>query len=504
MQTMMVQLPQTSTAPAAGKTSASKGCGLFESLLGGQAQETDPNSLGDSGNELLAAAAMNPWLPSLSLDGATPAEALVVTPSSPAANLQTALLTLLASQPGVDPGPAPESNPQAMQTEGQPGGLIQVPSLTPAAVTGTDPAMSAETEAATSTLSPALTLSPLASPQSGGPQAAEKPSPVLQPAGPPAAAVTSLLPPGDAVVKLAAGPAEAVSALNPGAEVPRGQKGLAETAPLVAEVLPVDPDSEEAPLEGSSKAAGLAESRLFQLLQSPSQPRHPSAATRTGAPRTESIETLKESPVAGKPAASALQFGLEAATAEQADAVLPPIATPSSAVAAAGTGPTPAAANSPPVTAALTLPSGQVVAESQVFGQVLAGLRVGASRNSSSISLKLNPEELGEVKLEMVVEKDRVRAMIQAQSQQVQEVLERHLPRLREAFQQQGLKLEEVQVHVDSRQQENPRGFFQDQRQGSSPSRFGAGRGRFGISSEVPTIAQAVAGPAASGLSIRI
>lgn len=503
MQTMMVQLPQTSTAPAAGKTSASKGCGLFESLLGGQAQETEPNSLDESGNELLAAAAMTPWLPSLPLDGATPAEALVVTPSSPAANLQTALLTLLASQPGVDPGPAPESNPQAMQAEGQSRGLIQVPGLTPAAVTGTDPAMTAETEAATNTLSPALTRSPLAGPPSGGPQAAEKPSPVLQPAGPPAAAVASLLQPGDAVVKLAAGPAAAVPAPGPGAELLRGQKGLAETAPLTAEALPVDPESEEAPAEGSSKAAGLAESRLFQLLQSPSQPRHPSAATRTGAPRTESIETLKEPPVAGKPAASAQQFELQAATAEQADAVLPPTATPSSAVPAAGTGSTPTAANSP-ATAALTLPSGQVVAESQVFGQVLAGLRVGASRNSSSISLKLNPEELGEVKLEMVVEKDRVRAMIQAQSQQVQEVLERHLPRLREAFQQQGLKLEEVQVQVDSRQQENPRGFFQEQRQGSSPSRFGAGRGRFGGSSELPTIAQAVAGPAASGLSIRI
>ena len=82
-------------------------------------------------------------------------------------------------------------------------------------------------------------------------------------------------------------------------------------------------------------------------------------------------------------------------------------------------------------------------------------LTVHNARETSSITLRLHPEELGHVKLELVMDKDSVRAHLHAQSQQVQEVLERHLPRLRDALEMQGLKIDQLQVSVDSQQRNN-------------------------------------------------
>ncbi len=81
----------------------------------------------------------------------------------------------------------------------------------------------------------------------------------------------------------------------------------------------------------------------------------------------------------------------------------------------------------------------------------------------------LNPEELGEVKLELAVEKDQVRAHLHAQSSQVHEVLEKHIARLREALELQGLKLDEVRISSDSQGGESR---FSQQQQSSEQNRF--------------------------------
>jgi flagellar hook-length control protein FliK len=84
----------------------------------------------------------------------------------------------------------------------------------------------------------------------------------------------------------------------------------------------------------------------------------------------------------------------------------------------------------------------------------------------------MQPAELGSLKIELMVEGDRIRASLQAQTLQVQEVLEKNLPQLRNALAEQGLKIDQFQVDVnpDQGQQEQFEQLAQQQqqRQGSN------------------------------------
>ncbi len=68
-----------------------------------------------------------------------------------------------------------------------------------------------------------------------------------------------------------------------------------------------------------------------------------------------------------------------------------------------------------------------------------------------------------------MIEGDRVRANFHAQSQQVQEVLERNLPQLRNALAEQGLKIDQFQVTTDKNydQQSQFENLAQQQQHGS-------------------------------------
>ncbi len=113
----------------------------------------------------------------------------------------------------------------------------------------------------------------------------------------------------------------------------------------------------------------------------------------------------------------------------------------------------------------IQLPSGQHVAESQIFDQVVTHLSGSVNGESGRMVLRLNPAELGSLKLDVVVEGDEVRANIHAQNQQVQEVIERHLPQLRNALAEQGLKIEQFQVDIDKQQSGGSFEGFADQQQ---------------------------------------
>ena len=95
------------------------------------------------------------------------------------------------------------------------------------------------------------------------------------------------------------------------------------------------------------------------------------------------------------------------------------------------------------------LASGQQVAESQIFDQVVSHLSGSVNGESGRMVLRLQPAELGSLKLDLAIEGDKISANIHAQNQQVQEVLERHLPQLRNALAEQGLKIEQFQVSVE-------------------------------------------------------
>lgn len=113
-----------------------------------------------------------------------------------------------------------------------------------------------------------------------------------------------------------------------------------------------------------------------------------------------------------------------------------------------------AGAKGVPPQGSIQLPSGLQVAESQIFDQVVTHISGSVNGESGRMVLRLNPAELGSLKLDLVVEGDEVRANIHAQSQQVQEVLERNLPQLRNALAEQGLKIEQFQVDIDREQNE--------------------------------------------------
>ena len=95
------------------------------------------------------------------------------------------------------------------------------------------------------------------------------------------------------------------------------------------------------------------------------------------------------------------------------------------------------------------LTSGQQVPESQIFDQVVTQISGSVNGESGRMVLRLQPAELGSLKIELIVEGDRVRANLHAQTQQVQEVLERNLPQLRNALIEQGLKIDQFLVSVD-------------------------------------------------------
>jgi len=109
-----------------------------------------------------------------------------------------------------------------------------------------------------------------------------------------------------------------------------------------------------------------------------------------------------------------------------------------------------APAQAAPPAPMLTLTSGQQVPEAAVLAQVVTHLAGSADGESGKMVLRLKPAELGELKIDLVMQGDQLKAHLHAQSQQVQDVLERNLPRLRDALQQHGVRMDEVRVSVDS------------------------------------------------------
>lgn len=137
----------------------------------------------------------------------------------------------------------------------------------------------------------------------------------------------------------------------------------------------------------------------------------------------------------------------------------------------------PAAMSAAPVPSApgmFQTPSGMLMQENQLIDQVARNINLQGNGDRSQMTLRLYPEELGELKLELVMEKGGIKAHIQAQTAQVQEVLERHMPRLREAFAQQGLQLDDVEVSLDSSKSGGRDSLFgQDSQERHNERRFG-------------------------------
>lgn len=113
------------------------------------------------------------------------------------------------------------------------------------------------------------------------------------------------------------------------------------------------------------------------------------------------------------------------------------------------------------------------VGDQQIVDQVVSRVKLTGGSGDTNLSLVLHPKELGEVRVELISDKDGLKAHLHSQTQLVQEVLEKHLPRLREAFETQGLKIHDLQVSCDARRDGN--GPFQQGQGFSHSSRNWAG-----------------------------
>jgi len=92
--------------------------------------------------------------------------------------------------------------------------------------------------------------------------------------------------------------------------------------------------------------------------------------------------------------------------------------------------------------------------DNQVLQQVVSKLQTDLQRGSSRINVRMYPPELGKVQMKLVSEDSNMQVQLQVQNSQVQSILERNMPALRQALEQQDLDFDSIQVSVESGQED--------------------------------------------------
>ncbi len=111
-----------------------------------------------------------------------------------------------------------------------------------------------------------------------------------------------------------------------------------------------------------------------------------------------------------------------------------------------------------------------------ILRQVSQMTRVIVGQAESSIEMQLNPANLGKVYLQVISREGVITAQLAAQNEAVKEALESQLVVLKDNMEQQGMKVEAVEVTVASHEfernlEENQRGSAQEQQEDSQKSR---------------------------------
>ena len=88
----------------------------------------------------------------------------------------------------------------------------------------------------------------------------------------------------------------------------------------------------------------------------------------------------------------------------------------------------------------------------RIFSQILDGISANVGPDTTSIELQLNPESLGKVSITVSAKEGILTAQIAAQNQVAKEAIESQISALKESFEEQGLKVEEVEITLASRQ----------------------------------------------------
>ncbi|MFB3925574.1 MAG: flagellar hook-length control protein FliK [Syntrophales bacterium] len=116
-------------------------------------------------------------------------------------------------------------------------------------------------------------------------------------------------------------------------------------------------------------------------------------------------------------------------------------------------------------TEAEVVPGGQKNAVSieppVLINQVLDGVEYAVNRNSSRIRIELNPPQLGALDMDIVVRHDRVKMVITSDNREVRNALQSNIDQLRNSLQEQGLRMERVDVFIQDRPADDRSGMFQ-------------------------------------------
>ena len=103
------------------------------------------------------------------------------------------------------------------------------------------------------------------------------------------------------------------------------------------------------------------------------------------------------------------------------------------------------------------------VSEADIVNQVIDQIKLTSGRELTSIEVKLNPERLGSVHVTVTAKNGILSAQIAAQNEQVKTALENQVTALKENFQNQGIKVEAVEITVMTHQFEAGQNFGQNE-----------------------------------------
>lgn len=103
------------------------------------------------------------------------------------------------------------------------------------------------------------------------------------------------------------------------------------------------------------------------------------------------------------------------------------------------------------------------ISEADIVNQVIDQIKLSSGRELTSIEVMLNPERLGSVHVTVTAKNGILSAQIAAQNEQVKTALENQVTALKENFQNQGIKVEAVEITVMTHQFEAGQNFGQNE-----------------------------------------
>lgn len=97
----------------------------------------------------------------------------------------------------------------------------------------------------------------------------------------------------------------------------------------------------------------------------------------------------------------------------------------------------------------------------QLIKQMVEHIKVNVNEDSAEMNLQLKPDNLGKLSLKVVTERGIITAQFVAESQAVKEIIEANFNQLKDVLQEQGLKIENLEVYVQQNFQEQQSKFME-------------------------------------------